>query len=109
MKQSIVDSVKQNIFNLSKAKKKGLKVGKLRFKKECNEINLKQFGHTYSIRGKNKIRIEKIGVLVVNELEQVNLDEVEFANAKLIQKPSGSTVVMLKIYSIVRSSSSNKD
>ena len=89
MKQSIVDNVKQNVFNLSKAKKQGLKVGRLRFKKECNEINLKQFGNTYSIKGKNKISVQKIGVLVVNGLEQINLDNVEFANAKLIKKPSG--------------------
>ena len=86
---SVVDSAKQNVFNLSKAKKKGLKVGKLRYKKECNEINLKQFNNTYSIKGKNKIRIQRIGILVVNGLEQINLDEVEFANAKLIKKPSG--------------------
>lgn len=46
MKQSVVDSVKTDVLNLSKAKKKGLKIGKLQFKKECNEINLKQFGHT---------------------------------------------------------------
>ena len=89
MKQSVVDSVKQNIFNLSKAKKKGLKVGKLKFKSECNEIDLPQFGNTYKFKSYNKISIQKIGVLVVNGLEQINLDEVEFANAKLIQKPSG--------------------
>lgn len=89
MKQSVVDSVKTDVCNLSKAKKAGYKVGRLQYKKECNEINLKQFGHTYSIRGKNKIRIEKIGVLVVNGLEQINFDEVEFANAKLIKKPEG--------------------
>lgn len=89
MKQSVVDSVKTDVCNLSKAKKKGLKVGRLQFKKECNEINLKQFGQTYSIKGKNKISIQKIGVLTVNGLEQINIDEVEFANAKLIQKPSG--------------------
>lgn len=89
MKQSVIESVKTNISNLSKAKKKGLKVGKLQFKKECNEINLKQFGQTYAIKGKNKIRVQNIGVLVINGLEQINLDEVEFANAKLIQKPSG--------------------
>ena len=89
MKQSVVDSAKTNLSNLSKAKKSGLKVGKLQFKKECNEVNLKQYGHTHAVKGKNKIRIEKIGVLVVNGLEQINLDEVEFANAKLIQKPSG--------------------
>ena len=89
MKQSVIESVKTNISNLSKAKKRGLKVGRLQFKRECNEIDLKQFGHTYAIKGKNKIRVEKIGVLVVNGLEQVNLDDVEFANAKLIQRPSG--------------------
>ena len=104
MKQSVVDSVKTDVLNLSKAKKKGLKVGKLQFKKECNEINLKQFGHTYAIKGKNKIRIEKIGILVVNGLEQINLDEVEFANAKLIQKPSGF-YIHLTVYSKKQSQS----
>ena len=89
MKQLVVDNVKQNVFNLSKAKKTGHKVGRLQFKRECNEINLKQSGKTYIIKGKNKIRIQNIGVLVVNGLEQINLDEVEFANAKLIRKPSG--------------------
>ena len=89
MKQSIVESVKTNVSNLSKARKKGLKVGRLQYKKECNEINLKQFGNTYKIKGKNKIHIQNIGVLVVSGLEQINLDEVEFANAKLIKKPSG--------------------
>lgn len=89
MKQSVVDSVKTNISNLSKTKKKGLKIGRLQFKKECNEINLKQFGKTYKLKSENKISIQNIGVLVVNGLEQINVDEVEFANAKLIQKPSG--------------------
>ena len=98
MKQSIMESVKTNVINLSKAKKKGLKVGRLKFKKECNEINLKQFGKTYAIKGKNKIRVQNIGVLTVSGLEQINLDEVEFANAKLIQKPSGF-YINITIYS----------
>ena len=89
MKQSVVDSVKTNICNLAKAKKTGQKIGRLQFKKECNEINLPQFGKTYKIKSHNKISIQNIGILVVNGLEQINLDEVEFANAKLIQKPSG--------------------
>ena len=98
MKQSVADSVKTNVSNLSKAKKHGLKVGKLQFKKECNEINLKQFGQTYAIRDNNKIYIQRIGVLAVNGLEQINVDEVEFANAKLIQKPSGF-YINLTVYS----------
>ena len=98
MKQSIIDSAKTNVCNLSKAKKKGLKVGKLQFKRECNEINLKQFNNTYKIKSRNKISIQNIGILVVNGLEQINLDEVEFANAKLIQKPSGF-YIHLTVYS----------
>lgn len=98
MRQSVIDSVKTNLSNLSKAKSKGIKVGKLQYKHECNEINLKQFGHTYKIKGKNKIRVENIGILVVNGLEQINLDEVEFANAKLIKKPSGY-YIHLTVYS----------
>ena len=89
MKQSVVDSVKTNICNLAKAKKTGQKIGRLQFKKECNEINLSQFGKTYKVKSRNKINIQNIGILVVNGLEQIDLDEVEFANAKLIQKPSG--------------------
>ena len=98
MKQSVVDNAKTNISNLSKVKSKGLKVGKLKFKKECNEINLKQFGNTYKLKSHNKISIQNIGVLVVNWLEQINIDEVEFANAKLIQKPSGF-YINITIYS----------
>lgn len=98
MRQSVVDSVKTDVCNLSKAKKAGHKVGRLRFKKECNEINLKQFGNTYAIKANNKIKVQNIGILVVNGLEQINLDEVEFANAKLIKKPSGF-YIHLTVYS----------
>ena len=107
MKQDVVDSVKQNVFNLSKAKKKGLKVGRLQFKKECREINLKQFGCTYKIKSHNKISIQNIGVLVVNGLEQINLDEVEFANAKLIKKSSGF-YIHLTVYTKKQSQSNTE-
>ena len=89
MKQSVVDRVKTDVSNLSKVKRVGLKVGRLQYKHECNEINLKQFGNTYKIKSHNKISVQNIGVLVVNGLEQINLDEVEFANARLVKKPSG--------------------
>ena len=107
MKQSVVDSVCANVYNLSKAKSKGLKVGKLKFKKECNEIDLKQFNNTYKIKSKSKISVQNIGVLVVNGLEQINLDEVEFANAKLIQKPSGF-YINITVYSKKQSQSNTE-
>ena len=107
MKQSIIDSAKTNVCNLSKAKKKGLKVGKLQFKRECNEINLKQFNNTYKIKSRNKISIQNIGILVVNGLEQITIDEVEFANAKLIKKPSGF-YIYLTVYSKKQSQSNTE-
>ena len=107
MKQDVVDSVKTNINNLSKAKKKGLKVGRLQYKHECNEINLRQFGCTYKIKSNNKISVQNIGVLVVNGLEQINLDEAEFANAKLIKKPSGF-YIHLTVYTKKQSQSNTE-
>ena len=50
IKQSVIDQLKQNIYNLSAIKKKGRKVGTLKFKSKCNSINLKQFGKTYKIK-----------------------------------------------------------
>ena len=87
MKSSVVDSLKQNIINLSKKKKKGNKVGKLKFITRCDSINLKQFGNTYKIKGK-KIKIQNIKQwMSVRGTDQ--LHGYEFANAKLVQKASG--------------------
>ena len=61
-----------------------------RFKSEVNSISLRQFGHDYKIKG-NSIKLPKCGTwFKVRGLEQmVGLDELEFANARLIRKPSG--------------------
>lgn len=60
MKQSIVDRTKQNIYNLSKTKKKTKKfVGKLKFKKYINSIPLKQIDSTFKVLfDENKIRLQ---------------------------------------------------
>ena len=87
IKQAIVERTIQNIINLSKAKEKGIKVGKLKFKKEVTSIPLKQFGVTYKIKGKNIISIQGVGKLRVNGIEQTK--DAEFANAVLIKKSSG--------------------
>ena len=87
MKQSILDKVKQNIYNLSKKKKKGQRVGKLKFKSLVRTIVLKQFGNTYKVDGKY-IHIQGIKQwLRVNGMEQT--EGYEFADAKFISKPSG--------------------
>ena len=61
-----------------------------KFKSEVNSISLRQFNTDYKIKG-NSIKLPKCGTpFKVLGLEQlVGLDELEFANARLIRKPSG--------------------
>jgi putative transposase len=89
IKQSVISDLKQNIVNLSKKKKKGGKVGALKFKTRCESVELKQFGTTYKIN-KNKIHIQGIKQwMAVRGIDQIADKSYEFANAKLVQKASG--------------------
>ena len=61
-----------------------------KFKSEVNSVSLRQFGQDYKIKGQS-IKLPKCGTpFKVRGLEQlVGLEELEFANARLIRKPSG--------------------
>jgi len=93
MKQSVLDQVMQDISSLGAAKKKGRKVGKLKFVSEVNSINLKQFGSTYKIfSDDDRIHIQGFKKkLKVFGMEQLFPQDAvyEFANAKLIKRASG--------------------
>ena len=90
MKQDIYDKVKSEINGLSTAKKKGRRVGKLRFKPVCNSLPLRQFGTTYTIYfSENCIKVQKIKKpIYVRGLKQIP-DEAEYASARLVRKASG--------------------
>jgi transposase len=85
--QSLIERGQQNIVNLSKAKKAGLKVGGLDFSQEVNSIPLKQFGSTHKISGKNYMRIQGIGKLKISGLTQ--LDGKDCASAVLFRDSTG--------------------
>ena len=87
IKQSIVKRACQNIINLSKAKKSGKSIGKLKFKKEVNCVPLKQFGNTFRICGKNYLRIQGVGKIRVSGLLQLAGKDIACAN--LTRKASG--------------------
>ena len=61
-----------------------------KFKSEVNSVSLRQFNTDYKIKGQS-IKLPKCGTpFKVRGLEQlVGLEELEFANARLIRKPSG--------------------
>lgn len=97
MKQEVLTDIHINIRALSKAKAKGMKVGKLNYVSEYNSINLKQSGVSYKIVNKSKIKIQGIKKpFKVNGLEQLEKLGVpyELANAKLICKPSGYYIAL---------------
>ncbi|WP_287586503.1 transposase [Candidatus Borrarchaeum sp.] len=86
MRQSIITRTQQNIRSLARAKAKGHKVGRLKFKSYINSISLKQYGNTYRILNGNYVRIQGIPQkLRVNGLEQLPPD-CEYAIATLLHQ-----------------------
>jgi len=86
MIQGIVERTKQNIINLSKAKKRGLKVGNLKYKSYVNSIPLTQFNNTYRIENDSYIKLQgfKKHFKVIG-LSQIPKD-AEIANAFLVRR-----------------------
>lgn len=89
MRQSVQKQICSSIKTLSTLKKKGNHVGKLNFISDYNSINLKQYGTTYKFYNDHKAKIQGIhGKIYLNGLDQIK-DDVEFANAHLVERPTG--------------------
>jgi len=90
-RQDVHNKLKWNIKGLNSTKKMGKRVGKLKFKSEYNSIELSQYGITHKVVGRNRIKINGIKrPLIVRGLDQlIKYDNLDYANAKLIKKPSG--------------------
>lgn len=89
--QNIIKQIQQDVINLSKKKRKGGKVGRLKFKRQVNEINLRT-GSVHIVNSKT-ISIPGFRKLKVYGLEQfLDFPEFEIANSKLIRKASGTYI-----------------
>ena len=91
MKQGMKSLVDDSLNSLKEKKKKGYKVGKLKFKSSISSIPLKQFSVTHRIKSLNKVGIQGInGCFRVHGLGQfTDNPNAEIANAKLLKKPDG--------------------
>ena len=91
MMQGMKSRVGDELSSLSAKKKKGYKVGKLKFKSSCNAIPLKQFGNTHRIKSLSKVGITGIkGNFRAHGLEQfADNPYSEIANAKLLKTSDG--------------------
>ena len=85
VKQELITQIVNQIKGLSKLKKKGHKVGKLKFKSEFNSIKLKQYNITHSLRG-NKFKIQGIKDLIrVKGIEQLKkYKNIDYTTANLL-------------------------
>jgi len=92
--QSILQQTKNDLKGLSALKKKGKRVGKLKYCKQINSIDLKQYGTTYKFNNSfTKVKISGLpGWYRFNGGQQ--LTGYEIANAKLVQKPSGYYLIV---------------
>ena len=106
--QSVYSSLKQDMSSLAaKRNKTGKKNGKLKFRSSCNSIELNQYGNTHWIcytdegnkNGKYRNTVHIAGIkrpVRVFGMEQIPYG-AEYANAKLVKKPSG-IYLMLTCY-----------
>lgn len=92
VKQCVQAEMISSIKTMMKLEKKGVqKGGKLKFVKKVKSLNLKQYGISHKILSSKRIRIAGVsGSIRVNGLEQfVAIPGIEYANAKLLNTPSG--------------------
>lgn len=87
VKQELIAQILNQIKGLSALKKKGHKVGRLRYKSEFNSIKLKQYKVTHYLKGNNKIKVQGIHdalpLLGVNQLYNYK-DNIDYTTANLI-------------------------
>ena len=85
VKQELITQIVNQIKGLSKLKKKGHKVGKLKFKSEFNSIKLKQYNITHYLRG-NKFKIQGIKDLIrARGIEQLKkYKNIDYTTANLL-------------------------
>ena len=97
IKQTILKQIQSSLKTLKTLRTKGYqKHGRLNFISELKSINFKQYRVTHEIRSSTKMKIQGVSKLVkVSGIQQLkNIKNIEFANAKLMNTPSGYYVAL---------------
>ena len=91
MKQSVIQGIKHSLKGLATLKKRNHSVGSLRYKSDYVSINLQQNYVTYRFYDEKYIGLqgfkERIRISGANQF--LNIPNLEFANAKLLNLPDG--------------------
>lgn len=97
-KQCLISRMYSNIKTLHTLKSKGLqKCGKLKYSKEEKVIDLKQYGTSHKIISKNRFKISGCKKsFKVNGINQfINIPNIEYANARLLNRADGYYVQLV--------------
>lgn len=89
-RRGVIDQFRAALAALKESKKKGLKVGKIKFKSEFTSLHLMQYGITHKICGPNSYQIQGCksevrvaGMRQLRQLEKAGI-EYELATAKIV-------------------------
>jgi len=86
MKQALIKRLQDNVRGLAELKKKGVKVGKIKFVKAVHSIPLMQYGVTYWVKKDNKmLHIQGVGNFKVSGLDQIP-ENAELSSANLVER-----------------------
>jgi len=85
IKQALIKRLKDNVRGLAELKKKGVKVGKIKFVKAVHSIPLMQYGVTYWVKKDNIIHIQGIENFKVSGLDQIP-ENAELSSANLVER-----------------------
>ena len=91
LRQTIHTQIKNSIRVLAVRKRKGLKVGPLKYISELKALEFKQYGVTHKIPRMNRMKLQGIkGLIKVNGMDQfLDNPDYEIANVKLLNRPDG--------------------
>lgn len=96
-KQTITAQIISSLKTIKTLRKRGFqKHGSLKFISELTSLNLRQYGITHKIRSSNTMKLQGVSKKVkVSGLQQLRkYKNVEFANAKLLNTPSGYYIAL---------------
>lgn len=91
VKQCVQSEMISNIRTIITLQKKGLQSGgHFKFVKEVSSVNFKQYGKTHKIISSKRVKLQGVsGSLIVNGLKQFINENLEYANARLLNTPQG--------------------
>lgn len=90
VRQQVQKQLCANIRTLATLKKKGHKIGRIKYCKEYRDLDFNHYGTTYRIVSSRRMRFQGISkTIVVNGLKQFYEKGYEYANCKLVNTPKG--------------------